>query len=105
MKRYISALLVALALQITSTGPLFADGIYDSGGFENFNLGALVGQTGGTTPAWTDFNPPNGNRFSVQSAVTNGGNRAVAATGASDIGAFVAPAVNYAPSVGRNRNC
>ena len=96
MKRMILACSLIL---ISATNSLAAI-VYDSAGFEAYNLGGLVGQTGGGTVAWTDFNPTTGSRFLVQSAVTNGGNRAVSATSTNAIAAFVAPVLNYTPTTG-----
>lgn len=91
---------LACGLFLISATNSLAAVVYDSNGFEAYNPGILVGQTGGGATAWTDFNPTTGNRFLVQSAVTNGGNRAVSVTSTNAIAAFVAPALNYTPTGG-----
>lgn len=77
--------------------------VFDSGGFEAYTPNTtLVNQTGGGTLPWSDFNAPTGNRFTVQSAITNGGDRAVSVSASDEVAAFVAPAVNFTPSVGES---
>lgn len=64
MKRMILACSLIL---ISATNSLAAI-VYDSAGFEAYNLGGLVGQTGGGTVAWSDLvGSATGNRYLVQS--------------------------------------
>lgn len=73
--------------------------VYDSGGFESFANGQLVGQTGGNPlQTWADFVPNEGLKYMVQSGKTNGGNRAVSVTSTSSVPSYVAPPVNYTPA-------
>ncbi|MCA9129496.1 MAG: hypothetical protein KDB22_20560 [Planctomycetales bacterium] len=89
-------LLFSVTLGLVLLGrSLSAAVVFDSGGFEGYANGGLLNQFG-----WVDFNPPNANRFSVQSSVSNGGTRAVAVTDPSAVAAFIAPAVNYTPVAG-----
>lgn len=96
MLRIVSLLSIVVCLTVPARAAI----VYDSEGFEAFNLGALVGQDAGSPPReWRDFNPSNGNRFRVSEPAIFG-NRVVAATGSSEIPAFVAPAINQLPLPG-----
>ncbi len=92
------AYLLSLSMLFTFTSQLPAAILIDSGGFEGFNTGQLVGQSGGGALAWSDLLPPEGSKYIVQSAMTNGGTRAVSVTSTSQIPSYVAPLINYTPA-------
>jgi hypothetical protein len=79
-----------LAVLLITRGSRADTILFDSGGFEAYNIAALNGQFG-----WVRDSTGN---FQVQSVVTNGGTRAASVTGGVTDWAY--PVLNYTPSAG-----